>query len=161
MIKGNIIADSCFWFALYNIRENKRHEIARNIYQGLGKYKIIVPYPTLYETLNSEFVDNTQRLNDFLTKLNSRNFEPIDDTDYKKKALEKLSEERKNGKQFSLVDSIIREMIEDQKLKIRFILTFNRRDFEDLSRKKNIPILDHLLDNDIESRYFTGKLKDF
>jgi predicted nucleic acid-binding protein len=64
-----IIIDSCFWFALYNPRD-QYHSQAYNMWDDINtntdKYKLIIPYPTLYETINTKFSSDTISMKKFM-----------------------------------------------------------------------------------------------
>lgn len=120
-----IMIDSCFWIALYNPEKHpeKIHEVEA-IAELIEDYEIIIPFPSLYEFLNSRF----SRKNDayHFKKLISRsNYIKLDDTPFKEKAFENFFYKAMNDYQdVSLVDEIMKEII-DSDIKIDYIITFD------------------------------------
>lgn len=53
-----ILVDSCIWFACFD-KTDSNHSYAGKIFNVLNLHQIIVPFPTLYETVNTRFVKNT------------------------------------------------------------------------------------------------------
>ena len=71
------------------------------------------------------------------------NAEPLTpDDEYKAKAYDLTIEENYRG--FSLVDNVIRVMMQDPNLKIHALLTFNIDDFIDIAAKRGIEIPNEL-----------------
>ena len=139
----NIIADTGFWFALYEPRDgfySNANKIAKLIV--IDDQNILMPWPCLYETINTRFAkhkDYMQAFEIFINKTNGKNL--INDEKYKDKALKLAFEYSKIGKrQFSLVDIILREILSDDFYKIDYLLTFNTGDFTDICRKRKIEI---------------------
>ena len=135
----NIILDSGYWFALYEERD-QYHEDALLISEYLEPHNIVVPWPTLYETLNTRFVRRGQWLTSFEAILTHKNTVQIPDGKYKDTAIESIFLQTKSHKKFSLVDLVIREILLDVEININAIVTFNVSDFEDICWKKNIEI---------------------
>ena len=130
-----LIFDSCYWFALFNEKDQYHHlanQMADNFNSPL--IKILVPFPSMYETLNTVFVDNKKqmkRLSEILA--NHEKVEFIFDDEYKDSAYRNTISQEK-GSKVSLVDSIILEMLEDKNLAIDGVVTFNSRDFSEPCR---------------------------
>jgi predicted nucleic acid-binding protein len=141
---NNILVDTGFWYALYNERDSfywKANEVSE--YLSLGK--VIIPYPSLYETISTRFTKNSQRLHDFKLLLERENFELFDDNDYKTDALELTFNSALDLKRpLSLVDMIIRQMLSDKNLRINYLFSFNPGDFVDICRKRDIKIISDL-----------------
>jgi len=70
-----------------------------------------------------------------------------DDSPYREEALD--DHMRWPRRTLSLVDRVIRSMIEDQKPLFDFLLTYNSGDFEDACRRYGIPLINEhtLLDS--------------
>ena len=71
----NILVDSCFWFAYWETRQKDQYmESAKRIYDicfDKYQYNIIIPFPSLYETVNTKLLrDKNKTMADwFLKKL--------------------------------------------------------------------------------------------
>lgn len=130
-----LIIDSCFWFALFDVKDqyhNKADEMAK--FFDNPEVKILVPFPSMYETLNTSFVDDKKQLERFSDILNSHErIEFVNDDDYKDSAFSKTISQKKDTK-VSLVDYIILEMLADSSLAIDGVVTFNERDFSEACR---------------------------
>ena len=130
-----LIFDSCYWFALFN-EKDQYHHLANQMADTFNSpsIKILIPFPSMYETLNTAFVDNKSRLKRLSEILsNHEKVEFIFDDEYKDNAYRNTIGQE-NGSKVSLVDSIILEMLEDQNLAIDGVVTFNSRDFAEPCR---------------------------
>lgn len=135
------IIDTCYWFGLFK-KGDQHHESAKVISELIEDFKIVVPYPTMYETLNSEFIKKERQLREFEDLMKSDRVIFIMDEDYRDKAIEETySVHRKSIPKISLVDSIIREMLKDINLKLDYLVTFNEKDFVDVCSIRGVEIL--------------------
>ncbi|GAA0734281.1 hypothetical protein GCM10009430_49270 [Aquimarina litoralis] len=135
------LIDSGYWFGLLD-KKDPFHQTARVIADLIKDHKIIVPYPSMYEVLNSKFIKDKQRLIQFEEIMSSDKIEFIFDEDYRENALNNTYSIHRNPvPKISLVDSIIREMIKDINIKIDFVVTFNEKDFKDICDMRNVEII--------------------
>ena len=137
----NIIIDTCFWIALYD-KQDEYHEIADILSEEIEIHNWLVPWPTLYETLNTRFVRRKDWITSFKFCLSKDIICKIDDNLYRDTAYNlvfQLNFIYQNN--LSLTDLVIREMLKDENLKIDAILTFNEKDFFDICNIRNIEIL--------------------
>jgi predicted nucleic acid-binding protein len=137
-IKKRVIIDTCFWFAIYT-KTDQWHKRATKILDEIGNAEIVVPWPTLYEVMNTDFVENKVALTQFEYFLKKPNVTLLDDTKYKNDALQESFEKAiyKNWP-ISYVDIIIRNMILDTKVDIDYLVTFNEKDFIDILKKRPV-----------------------
>jgi predicted nucleic acid-binding protein len=133
-----LIIDTCYWIALFNPeREPQHQEIVELIEEQIDKHTILIPYPTLYEFLDTKF-SRKDRLKHFYNLLSKPNFIKIDDSKYKEKALDNFFiKSTKKTEDVSFVDEIIKEMIDDENLKTDFIITFDKA-LENYAYSKNV-----------------------
>lgn len=138
---NNILIDTGFWFALYDKRD-QYYIRAQELFEYIHIGKIIIPYPSLYETINTQFVKNKQGLSEFKLLLNQNGIHLLDDSVYKTDALN-LTLELSNSKDrnYSLVDMVIRLMLSDVSLNINYLISFNPGDFIDVCKRRMIEIL--------------------
>ena len=140
-IRQTAIADSGFWFALFNERD-QYHEEAIEKAEYLELLQILCPWPCLYETVNTRFMRRAYQVAQFERYLSRHNFIIIDDTPYRNNALRRtLTPTGHNIAAFSLVDLVVRYILDDVNIKTHYILTFNKKDFEDVCAKRQIEIL--------------------
>lgn len=136
----HIILDTGYWFALYNERDD-HHKEAMLVSELINPHNLVVPWPSLYETLNTRFVRRDDWLTSFKDILSRENTVKISDKKYKENAISSIFIKTKNHKIYSLTDLVIREILLDFEIKIDAIVTFNSSDFEDICRNKNIEII--------------------
>jgi predicted nucleic acid-binding protein len=136
-----ILIDTGFWIALFNQRDGY-HNTAQNLIDLIIDTNMILPWPTLYETINTRLSKNTNGITHFDKILKMPNIVLLDDTEYKERALNFTIENSiKSIRPISLVDSIIREILSDINVNIDYLLTFNIGDFIDLCLKRKVQIL--------------------
>lgn len=121
-----IIIDTCFWIALYN--PEKHIEINDDITfitEFIEDEEIIIPFPSLYEFLNSKFSRKNDALH-FQKLLSKPNFIKYDDNPYKDIALSSFFEKTINEyNDVSFVDEIIKEIIASESKKIDYLISFD------------------------------------
>ena len=136
---NNIIVDSCFWFALLKNSDGYHKEATRicsNIFVPVNR--IIIPFPSLYEVLNTTFIQEG-RHSSFCEWMRNPSIILIPDDKYRTDALDQTLEQKK--RELSLVDNVIRNMLDDRHLNIRAIVTFNVKDFYDVCLSHQIDII--------------------
>jgi predicted nucleic acid-binding protein len=140
-LRRTALVDTCFWYALF--KENDRyHQNARDNVDVLFNLYYIVPWPTLYETLNTTITKYPEKVLGFEKFLKRPNAILLDDSKYKAIALEAIFTVSNTGKySCSLVDNILRMIIEDIDVRVDCIFTFNQRDFIDICRKRKVELL--------------------
>ena len=122
----NIIIDTCYWIALFN--PDKHAHLSDDIAfieEYIENENILIPFPSLYEFLNSKFSRKCDA-NNFKQLLSRPNYLKIDDNHYKLNALENFFNKsiyEKND--VSLVDEIIKEIIDTKTYKIDYLISFD------------------------------------
>lgn len=126
----SVIVDTCIWYALVD-KNDAYSKYAGTIAKLLEPHKILVPYPSLYETVNTKLMRNRNRqANKLFAYLNdSAKVKLIPDDAYRERALKAVQFNLEQGKTYSLVDMIIRLMMEDVDLGDIAVMTFNVGDF--------------------------------
>lgn len=134
------IADTGYWFALFNPKD-QYHRTATNSFEFVQTLNILIPWPTLYEAINTRFVKDSIRVGQFERLLTSPNFVRIDDSTYRDEALSQTLIWAKTQKRFiSLTDMVIRFMLDDSGIRKDYMLTFNPGDFSDLCRRHRVEL---------------------
>ena len=135
----NIIADSGFWFALFYERDN-HHDAALRIEKNIEHLNLLIPWPTLYETINTRFAKRSECRQGLKRYIDKESTVKIDDAPYKDEAiLQVISPQAKRA--FSAVDYIIRSILEDPDVKTDALITFNEADFSDVCHSNNIELI--------------------
>ncbi len=137
-----LLLDTGFWYALYDDRDSY-HEEAQILADFLEFHNLMIPWPTLYETLNTRFVRKRDRgwLHSFSLYLNRSNTVMLADETYRQIALSSVLKNRVYGKYLSLVDEVIRLVLQDPNVRIDAMLTFNQSDFYDICAFRNIELI--------------------
>jgi predicted nucleic acid-binding protein len=136
----NIITDTGFWIGYFEERDDY-HTEAVNIASLLFENRIICPFPSLYEFLNTRFARNIRKINKYELLLKKLDIEYIYDEEYRINSIDNYILYNKKSKFVSLVDLIINRMIEDVNVKIDYMVTFNKNDFFETCRRRNIEFL--------------------
>jgi len=138
---NNVLVDTCFWYALFDARDPDHYK-ANELVHLLDSGIVILPYPTLYETINTRFTRNKSWVEEFEKVLKNGNTRFIEDNNYKDIALSMTFDSTLNRhRPLSLVDMVIRLMLDDINLKIDYLITFNTGDFIDLCHKNRIELI--------------------
>ena len=141
MGKSKILVDSGFWIALYTPKD-ENYLKATEIVDSLENNEIVIPWPTLYEFVNTRLARRKENLFAFQRFLLKPNIRKISDENYKVKALQNVFDLNiSHHTSISLVDEILRLMILDDTLNINFLVTFNESDFEYPCQLSNVLIL--------------------
>lgn len=135
----NIVADSGYWFGLFNARD-QHHACASVIENAIAVHSVLIPWPALYETLNTRFMRRPADRSRFAAYLRRDLTILLEDAPYKRNSLNYVLNQRSTT--FSLVDHVIRSMLEDSSLHIDAIVTFNPGDFIDVCQARGIEIVD-------------------
>jgi hypothetical protein len=137
----NILIDSCFWYALFDESDEHYPKVQKMIdYLEFGN--IILPYPILYEALNTRFVKRKEWVVVFNEYMNRESTILISDENYKAIALPiTLTNSISHIRPMSLVDITLRLMLDDVNLKIDALITFNVGDFVDVCSAKGIELI--------------------
>lgn len=134
-----ILVDTGFWIALFYERD-QHHDAAQKIEDILAIHTILVPWPTLFEFVDTRFSrrnGNAQRFRQFLHRPSTI---LIDDAPYRDESLIFTLGEQQHT--FSLTDHIMRSMIMDVEISIDAFLGFNHKDFYDVCGKRRIEMID-------------------
>ncbi|WAC14880.1 hypothetical protein [Dyadobacter pollutisoli] len=121
-----ILIDTCFWIALYNPEKHIQiNDDINLITEFIENREIIIPFPSLYEFLNSKFSRKNDALH-FQKLLAKPNYIKLDDSPYKDVALNNFFEKAINEfNDVSLVDEIIKEVISTQPQRIDYLISFD------------------------------------
>ena len=133
-----LLADTSFWFALYEERD-QWHDRAKLLADVLRTHAVVIPWPCLYETLNTRFAKRTSWIRQFDRILTRSDTKLVDDSPYREQALRAFLQQE--NKSFSLTDIVVRQILRESSIKIGILLTFNARDFWDICNKRNIELV--------------------
>lgn len=137
------LIDTGVWYGVFDNRDARYiKEETKEKSEYFDLIEIILPWPTIYEALRTRFVKNKPALQQFEKFLKAPNVIFLDDTEYRDYALDiSLETSLRRGRPLSMVDCLLRLIIEDTNVKIKYLMTFNTRDFEDVCKKNRVEIL--------------------
>jgi predicted nucleic acid-binding protein len=135
------LIDSGFWFALLDERDpyfpqaQAKADVLRNV-------SYILPWPVLYETMCTRFVRRPDKILQFETFLKRPHAVIMDDTPYRSDSLDRVfSEARRGFRAISLVDTVVRLILDDVNVMKHGLITFNPRDFADVCARRRVPMI--------------------
>ncbi len=134
-----ILTDTGFWYALYDPRD-AYHSQAEKREDILQTSTLLLPWPCLYETFNTRFAKNRMAVRRFEALLRQPPVVRLPDEPYREAALEAAITSAAS-RSISLVDMVIRLILDDISVRKHGLLTFNQKDFSDLCRKHRIEML--------------------
>ena len=135
------MTDSGFWFALFDPTDSY-YPKAKDVPVAIDTMKILVPWPTLYEVLSTHFVRDLRRVALLGAVLKRANVVLLSDVPYREAALNNALEA--GGRKYralSLVDRVIRMMLEDVNIPVSALITFNPNDFRDVCMRRGIELV--------------------
>jgi len=136
-----VLVDTGFWYALYT-RGDGYYEQAQTKQELLEHANVLIPWPSLYETLNSRFAKNAVGLRSFEALLRQAHVILLADEPYRDMALEACFRTAfSRSRPIALVDMVIRLIVEDRNVRKHGLLTFNPRDFHDVCTRHRIEML--------------------
>lgn len=136
-----VIVDSGVWYAMFDGRDGNHRE-AQAKAELLPMLTVAVPWPIAYETLRTRFVRNAMALGRFEQFLKSPNVEFVPDEEFRDAAFQLTFESSlRRQRPLSMVDCVIRLMLDDVNTRIRYLATFNVRDFSDICTKNRVQII--------------------
>lgn len=146
MTRNNtLLVDSGFFIALFNPRD-QHHADACEKQDWLEDLSIsvVVPWPILYETINTRFVRRPETIVRFESILRAHDTVLLDDSPYRLDAYEDVLAQAKTQRQrnaMSLVDAVLCAILDDPNVRIDAMLTFNSRDFSHICSVQRVELL--------------------
>lgn len=138
---NTLLVDSGFFIALFNPRD-QHHSDACEKQDWLETLSVVVPWPILYETINTRFVRRPATIVRFESILRAHDTVLLDDSPYRLDAYEDVlaqAKVRRDAK--SLVDAVLCAILADTNVRIDAMLTFNIVDFDRICREQGIDLL--------------------
>lgn len=134
------LIDTGVWYAMFDPRDQHQAEVAEK-QEFLELFTLVIPWPTMYETLRTRMVRNRQAMYQLEDYLKRPNLTFLDDSPYREKALELVfSSSLRKFRQLSMIDCLLRLILEDDNVMINYLATFNDEDFLDVCHARRIAI---------------------
>ena len=140
---NTLLVDSGFFFALFDPRD-QHHSDACEKQDWLETLSVVVPWPILYETINTRFVRRPETIVRFESILRAHDTVLLDDSPYRLDAYEGVFAQAKTQLQrntMSLVDAVLSAILADPNVRIDAMLTFNSSDFGHICRVQKVELL--------------------
>ena len=137
---GRVLVDSGFFIALFNERD-QHHAYARRLEEWLDFAPIVLPWPILYETVNTRLARRPQYLAKFGAIVRLPETLLLDDAPYRDDSFAAALSQNPARGALSLVDAVLCNIIEDVNVPISAMLTFNDRDFVAVCHENNVELL--------------------
>lgn len=135
------LVDTGIWYGMFDSRD-ERHRDAQGKIELLESFYLVMPWPTAYETLRTRFVRNKFALEQFERYLKTPRIIFLDDGPFREAAFElSLQKSLRDGRPLSMVDCLIRLILDDTNTKIDFLATFNISDFADICATRGVEII--------------------
>ena len=138
---GRVLIDSGFFIALFNERD-QHHASARQLEEWLDVATIVLPWPILYETVNTRLARQPGNLAKFGAIVRLPETLLLDDAPYREDSFAAVLAQNPAKGSLSLVDAVLCNIIEDVNVPISAMLTFNERDFRAVCYENNVELLD-------------------
>ena len=136
-----LLVDSGFFFALFDARD-QHHADAIAKQDWLEILSIAIPWPILYETINTRHARRPDWIARFENIVRSRDTEFIDDAPYRLDAFDEVMLRGKTQRHaMSLVDAVLHSILADPQVRVDAMLTFNLSDFAGICSAKRVHIL--------------------
>ena len=132
-----LLVDTGFFIAMY-VERDSHHVEAQSKRELLDLFAIILPWPVLYETINSRFSRRRGIMARFDALITSGNTTLLDDSPYRVGAYRTVA--RNARWPLSLVVAVLRAIIEDTSVAVAAVLTFNPGDFHDVCRPHSVEL---------------------
>ena len=132
-----LLVDTGFFIAMYDERD-AHHAEAQDKQELLDLFAIILPWPVLYETINTRFSRRRGIMARFNALIASSNTALLDDSPYRDEAYQTVA--RNVDRPLSLVDAVLRSIIEDTNVAVTAVLTFNQGDFHDVCQRHSVEL---------------------
>jgi len=122
----NILIDTGFWIALFDPHDSPQNCMeAERIAKDIEQENLVIPFPTLYEFINSKF-SRKESVTEFENILTRPNINLLSDIEYKETAITNFFEKHRHTySDLSLVDEIIKLILYDKNIQIDYIVTFD------------------------------------
>lgn len=131
------IGDTCFWLAAFD-KKDKHHQAAAGFLEKMSNAALLFPWPLMYEVLRTRMVKRPEMMLGFERVVRRKSVIRIPDEHYRDECLEQAFQSARNGRPISLVDLVVRAVIQDRAYHITHLLTYNPSDFSDVCKSRNV-----------------------
>jgi predicted nucleic acid-binding protein len=123
-------------------KTDQHHQAALAKADALRTLHLVLPWPIVYEAIRTRLARNTFVLSRFEHFLKISAVTYLDDSPYREAALELAFDSSLRRKRpLSMVDCLVRLLIEDVNVRVDYLATDNIRDFVDVCRTHSVQII--------------------
>lgn len=140
----NVLVDTGVWYAFCDARERPDDREHVESLDSLERTTVLAPWPVVYETIRTKFAKNKEALQKLDRSFRQLRVNLIDDSPYREEAFELAFDSsvwKVPPRPLSMVDCVLRLMLDDVDMKIDRFVTFNARDFSDICAKRSIELI--------------------
>ena len=138
----HILVDTGVWYAMFATRDNNSKDLNGKAEYLESPFTVIVPWPTIYETLRTKFVKDRKGLDLFEKYLKKPHVTFLDADRYREMAFDLAFDlSLRQDRPMSMVDCLLRLIIDDAEVPVDGLITFNERDFYDICSSHNVSML--------------------
>ena len=134
----SLLADTGYFIALYDERD-ENYAMAQRDKRLLDLHPMVLPWPVLYETINARFARRPSALTRMDSIIAKADTLLLDDSPYREGAYRQVRLTSRK-RPLSLVDAVLRAVIENENVRISGLLTFNVKDFHDLCYPRHVDL---------------------
>ena len=137
-----ILVDTGVWYAMFAKSDQHASALEQKSEFLDSPYRVIVPWPTVYEALRTQFVKKPLALGRFENYLKKTNVEFLEAECYRDEAFNETFElSLRQNRPMSMVDCLLRRIMSDAELSLDGFITFNANDFRDVCSARKISML--------------------
>lgn len=136
----NVLVDTGVWIRLFDRRDGGpgAREDVEALFDLVRVHTIILPWPIAFETLRTRLVRNKIATRLLEREMKAPNITFLDDRDYRDEAFRIAVESSRIGRPLSMVDCLLRLIMDDVNVKINYFATYNDADFSDVCAGRRI-----------------------
>jgi len=137
-----VLIDTGVWYALCDRTDHVvSQDVVDDIRERVAVHSVVLPWPIAYETLRTSFVRKRFALAQFEREIRPPRIQPLDDAPYRSAALElSIESSLRRNRPMSMVDCLMRILLDDVNVNIRYFVTFNVRDFADVCARRRVEL---------------------
>lgn len=135
-----LVGDTGFWIEAFD-PACEHHGRAAALLENLRDKPIIMPWPIMYEVLRTRTVRNPVMVAAFDRVIRQPKVMRVDDGEFRSSSLDATILSAVSGRRrISLVDMVVRAVLESRRFRVSTLLTFNPGDFFDVCTRQGIAL---------------------
>lgn len=139
---ARVLIDTGVWYSRFDTRDTTAaKDDMEAVFELVQPFDIVLPWPVAYETLRTRFARNRIGMSLFEEELKSPKIQFIDDAQYRGDAIELAFESSRYGRPLSMVDCLLRLILDDRNIKIGYFATWNLADFCDVCASRGVELI--------------------